>query len=589
MMSSIRAIPTWRGVYTPCYPATNGMMPRSVAITSYPKRPMTNLDVERATPKTAGRVLVAALELHGVERIFCVPGESYLEVLDALHDEGEIELIVAKHGAAAACMAEADGKLTGHPGICMVAGGSGAAHASIGLHIAQQDATPLILFVGQSNNRHTLPASGDLDYQAVFGSMAKLVIEVSQPDLMAAAIAQAFSVASSGRPGPVVVTLPEDLLCDSTTHRAYPEGAAPAPSLSNADLDTLDGLLKSARRPMVIVGGSGWTPQAAAQLTAFVTNWQLPVATTPGRQDLIDNNSALYIGHLGLGMNPLLKQRLANADVILTIGTRLEDVATGGHSLLDAPGSAQKLIYCYPSEGGWAPAYQAQLSLHFPPAVVTTAIARLAPPAECIWHAWTSEARAAFVTFGTLTSTGSATNGVDLAETMFHLSKTLPDDAIVAHGTGRYSISLHRYFRYKLPRTELTSSCGSMAYTLPAAVSAALRYVSRTVVCVVGDGNFMTCPQSLATAVEYGASLIVLVVNNGMYGTVRAQQEKRYPGRVTGAQLMVHDYVAVAKSFGATAERVTSRDAFPHAFDRAQTIGGVYVIELVLDTTGSPP
>jgi len=545
---------------------------------------MTNPNLEPSASTTAGRVLVAALKLHGVERVFCVPGESYLEVLDALHDESEIDLVVAKHEGGAACMAEADGKLTGRPGICMVTRGPGATHASIGIHIAQQDSTPMIMFVGQIAREHKgREAFQEVDYQAVFGSMAKLVVEVDNADRMGEVIARAFSVATSGRPGPVVIALPEDMLVEVTSRPAYIHTEQTAQSIDLKALATIERILRDAQRPLVIVGGSTWTEDAAQRLSGFLARWNLPVACSFRRQDVIDNNDPKYVGHLSLGMSPALKQMVLDADVILAIGTRLGDVPTDGYTLLEVPKPSQKLIHCHPDSGELGRVYQADLALQLRPEAVVAGLETLASPEDPKWEAWTGNARRHFETFTSTPSTRSEVDGVNLTDVMLHLSDALPANSILSNGAGNYSVWLHRYYRYKSARTELATTCGSMGYGLPAAVAAALRHKDRTVMCVAGDGCFMMYPQELATAVEYGASLIVLVINNGMYGTIRMHQEKHYPGRVSGTKLKGPDYVVLAKSFGAHAERVRVGDDFPAALARARAAGGVSLIELVTD------
>jgi acetolactate synthase-1/2/3 large subunit len=545
---------------------------------------MTTVNLNSNSAMTAGRVLVAALRLHSVERVFCVPGESYLEVLDALHDEPQIELIVAKHEGGAACMAEADGKLTGRPGICMVTRGPGATHASIGIHIAQQDSTPLILFVGQIAREHKgREAFQEVDYQQLFGSMAKLVIEVDDANRMSEIVARAFSVATSGRPGPVVIALPEDMLVEKTTKFACTTGVQRTPSMDNLSISAIGQYLNTAKRPLVIVGGSCWTDEANPGLSAFLKRWKLPAACSFRRQDVINNNDTQYVGHLSLGMSAALKQMVSDADLILAIGTRLGDVATDSYTLLSVPCPLQTLIHCHPDSNELGRVYQPDLALQLAPSAVIAGLDTLEPPKKPVWSEWTSKARHAFEAFTSRSIDGTDVEGVDLTEVMLHLSEALPPTSIISNGAGNYSVWLHRYYRYKSTRTELATTCGSMGYGLPAAIAAALRHKDRPVICVAGDGCFMMYAQELATAVEYGASLIVLVVNNGMYGTIRMHQEKHYPGRVSGTRLKGPDYVALALAFGAHGEQVRDAAEFPAAFERARSAGGVSLIELVTD------
>jgi acetolactate synthase-1/2/3 large subunit len=522
--------------------------------------------------------------MHGVERVFCVPGESYLEVLDALYDEKGIELIVAKHEGAAANMAEADGKLTGRPGICMVTRGPGATHASIGLHIAQQDSTPMILFIGQIARGHKgRDAFQEVDYQQMFGGIAKLVIEIDDPDRVPELIAKAFSTALAGRPGPVVVSLPEDMLTQPTGAPDCPPMAVLPPAVSEAAAAEMAQALRSAQRPLVIVGGSNWSDAACQQLRTFAETWNLPVVCSFRRQDVLDNTCAQYAGHLSLGMNPALRQTVAEADVILAIGTRLGDVATDGYTLLRIPQPQQRLIHCHRDAHELGRIYQAEIAVQAEASALLQALSGAEAPAAPAWSSWTAQARAAFVVFTSARPVNPQVNGVDLTQAMLHLADVLPRNAIVTNGAGNYAVWLHRFYQYRAPRTELATTCGAMGYGLPAAIAAALRHQDRPVVCVAGDGCFMMYPQELATAVEYGASLTVLVANNGMYGTIRMHQERDYPGRVSGTSLKGPDYTALARSFGAHAERVTSAQDFPAAFARAQAAGGVALIELVTD------
>ena len=544
-----------------------------------------NTPVQQAE-RTAGRALVSSLVAHGVERVFCVPGESYLEVLDALKDvEGQIELIVTKHEGAAANMAEADGKLTGKPGICMVTRGPGATHASIGLHIAQQDSTPMILFVGQiARNHRGREAFQEVDYQQFFGSIAKLVIEIDDPNRVPELLAKAFNVAVSGRPGPVVVSLPEDMLTELTAAPDCQPVQLQTVEVSAATREQIASALRAAQRPLVIVGGSNWSTQACEDLRTFATAWSLPVACSFRRQDLLDNENPQYVGHMSLGMSPALRALVQESDLILAIGTRLGDVPTDGYTLLDLPTPKQKLIHIHPSPDELGRVFRADIPIQATANTALRALVELQAPRETPWSLRTAQAREAFVAFTSSRDPKPSLNGVDLTEVMLHLNEALPDDAILTNGAGNYSVWLHRYYRYRTSRTELASTCGAMGYGLPAAVAAALRVKGkRPVVCVAGDGCFMMYPQEIATAVEFGASLIVLIVNNGMYGTIRMHQEREYPGRVSGTRIHGSDYVALATALGAYAERVQDTADFPQAFARAQKAGGVAVLELVTD------
>ncbi len=535
-------------------------------------------------PRSGGRAIVDALRIHGVDRVFCVPGESYLEVLDALYDTPEIELIVAKHEGAAANMAEADGKLTGRPGICMVTRGPGATHASIGVHIAQQDSTPMILFVGQiARSQVGREAFQEVDYQAMFGALAKWVVEINDADRIPEILARAFHTAVSGRPGPVVISLPEDMLVDICHKPACRATPLQTPGLDAETLATITLALAESKRPLVMVGGPNWNDDARQDLATFLRQWKLPVACAFRRQDLIDNRDPHYAGHLSLGMNPKLAQRIREADLILAIGTRLGDVITDAYGLLVPPKIKQKLIHIHADAGELGRVYQADVAVHAAAGRALSDLARSAAPTDPSWSEWTRAARTEHEAFSAAPTLAATHNGVDMTAVIKHLSKTLPDNAVLTNGAGNYSVWLHRFYEYRTGRSELAPTCGAMGYGLPAAVAAALRDKSRTVVCLAGDGCFLMYPQELATAAEYGASLIVLVVNNGMYGTIRMHQERDHPGRISGTRLQGPDYVALARSFGAYAELVTNTEDFAAAFQRAQDTGGLALLELRTD------
>ncbi len=538
-----------------------------------------------STPSTAGRVLVDSLRLHGVDRVFCVPGESYLEVLDALHDVSEdIELVVAKHEGGAANMAEADGKLTGRPGICMVTRGPGATQASVGVHTAQQDSTPMILFIGQISSDQTgRDVFQEVDYVSMFGKLAKWVVEVTDASRMAEIVARAFHVAVSGRPGPVVVALPEDVLVAPSSIPAHRSTVLESAQPSAVSMQKVQALLAAARKPFLMVGGSGWTADACKDIAEFSAKWNFPVACTFRRQDIVDNRLAQYVGHLSLGMNPALAERLRTADVVLAVGTRISDVATDAYTLLAAPNPDQVLIHFHPDAQEVGRVFRPEIGLAISAGAAASSLAALAVPAARPWDGWTASARDAYLTFSCLPQRDSRSTGVDLASAMQQMREALPTDAIVTNGAGNYAVWLHRFFQYRAHRTELAPTCGAMGYGLPAAIAAALRHPDRQVVAVAGDGCFMMYPQELATAAQYGARLIVLVVNNGMYGTIRMHQEKHYPGRISGTKLVGPDYVALAESFGAHAERVDRTEEFAGALARARAHDGISLLELVSD------
>lgn len=533
-----------------------------------------------------------ALRLHDVERVICVPGESYLEVLDALYDvSDDIELIVAKHEGGAANMAEADGKMTGRPGICMVTRGPGAAHASIGVHTAQQDSTPMILFVGQiAREQVGRDAFQEVDYGAMFGKIAKWVVEVNDASRMGEILARAFHTAVSGRPGPVVISLPEDMLSELTDKPAFAAAALEPNPAGETAIARIVAELQSASRPLVIVGGGGWSDAACASLATFADAWNLPVACAFRRQDVVDNRNPHYVGHMSLGMNPALKDMVSNADLVVALGTRLGDVTTDAYSLLEVPTPKQRLVHVHPDANEIGRVFRPTIGVQADVAPTVAALAQAGDADGSRWTAWTSAARAAHDAFSAPPVRVPEATGVDLAVAMRHASEALPDDTLVTNGAGNYSVWLHRFYQYRVPRTELATTCGAMGYGVPAAVAAALRFPDRKVLCVAGDGCFLMYPQELVTAAEHNAKLVVLVVNNGMYGTIRMHQERHYPGRVSGTTLAGPDYVGLARSLGAAhAETVSSTEDFPAAFARAQAADGFSLLELITDSKQITP
>jgi acetolactate synthase I/II/III large subunit len=542
---------------------------------------------ETARPRNGGRILVDALGINGADTAYCVPGESYLAVLDALHDAKGIRTITTRHEGAAANMADAYGKLTGRPGICFVTRGPGATHASNGVHTASEDSTPMILFIGQVERGFIgRGAFQEVDYRQMFGGIAKWVTEIDSIERIPEIVSKAYSVALSGRPGPVVVALPEDVLFDSVEVNDAPPvrtaQAAPAPEA----LEELRGLLGEAQRPLVIVGGSGWDTASMRAFKTFVHANRLPVAASFRRQDLFDNRDPHYVGQLGLGVSPKLAQRARDADLLIVIGSRLAETTSSGYTLFESPTPRQTMIHVHPDTEELGRAYQARLPIHASLRAFALALGETAPVASAVqqrWHAWTAAARADYVEHSTPPSNTSAIEGVDLAQVVAHLSEVLPDDAVISNGAGNYTVWVHRFYRYRAPATELAPTNGAMGYGLPAAIAAKIRNPERSVVCFAGDGCFMMYPQELATAMQYGAPLIVIVVNNGMLGTIRMHQEREYPGRVSATRLVNPDFTALARAFGAHAECVDRTEDFPAAFQRAQRAGTAALIELRTD------
>ena len=533
---------------------------------------------------TGGQVLVDALLSHHVDTIFCIPGESYLPVLDALHDAHSIRTVVARHEGAASYMAEAYGKLTGQPGICFVTRGPGASHASVGLHTAYEDSTPMILFIGQVETQFLgRGAFQEIDYSRMFSSSAKAVHQVRNVVDLPEVIHSAFQLAISGRPGPVVIELPEDILFSKTDRLVSAAVSEKVVTRVPFDLTEVGHILESAKRPLVILGGSCWSQKGLSDLREFIHRYRLPVAASFRRQDLLDNEDHHYVGMLGLAANPALIQRIHDADVVVAIGSRLSEVTSNGYTLFQHDSTSQKLIHLYPQPHVLADVYKPALSIHAPLGYLAKALAVLPEPKSIAWTDWTIDARQDFVTFSQPLVVHPNHAGVDMGKVVNYLSNSLPDDAIVCNGAGNFSVWVHRFYKYRTHVSELAPTNGSMGYGLPAAITAKIRHPEKSVICFSGDGCFMMYPQELATAIQEKAALILLLVNNGMYGTIRMHQEREYPGRVFASNLVNPDFVALSKSFGAHAERVTAFSEFPNAFARAINSKRTSVIELVTD------
>lgn len=525
-----------------------------------------------------GKVVVDHLRANGVERVFSVPGESFLAILDGLHGSG-IANIVCRHEGAAAMMAEATGKLTGRPGIALVTRGPGATNAAAGIHVASHDSTPMILLVGQISRGHRdRGAFQEVDYRAFFGGLAKWVAEVDDTARLPEYLSRAFHVAVSGRPGPVVLSLPEDVL---TAGVEVADIAPPAPAVAaGVPVEAITGALGRAQRPLVVVGGSRWSAQAAADLASFVSAWDIPVAASFRRQGHFDNRVSHYAGDLGAGMNPALGRRLAQCDLLVALGCRISDMMTAGYSLIAPERQLPSLVHVHPDPDEPGRVFRPDAAITADPVAVAAALARTAPAAPCPWREWTRAARAGYEDWTLPRRTPGA---VRLEEVIAWLSDNLPEDAIVTNGAGNYAAFLHRYFRYKGWGTQLAPTSGSMGYGFPAAVAASLAHPGRTVVCLAGDGCFQMTLNEMSTAMQHGAHPVVIVANNGIYGTIRMHQERHYPGRVSGTTMATPDFAALARAYGAYGERVGETSAFAGAFARARGSGRLAVIELALD------
>lgn len=544
--------------------------------------------------RLAGHALVEALVAQGVHTTFGVPGESFLAVLDGFHEHRErIRFVACRQEGGAAFMAEAQGKLTGRPGICFVTRGPGATNASIGVHTAFQDSTPMVLFVGQvASDQRDREAFQEMDYRQMFGpgtlGLAKWVAEIHDADRVPEYVARAFHVAMQGRPGPVVLALPEDMLTTPTAAPVLPHVepalAWPAPGA----LRELRALLVAAQRPFVIAGGSGWDAESARALQRFAENWRLPVGCGFRFQDTFDNRHPLYAGDVGIGISAKLAARIREADLVIALGVRLGEMTTGGYTLLEAPRPTQKLVHVHAGAEELGRVYAADLLLQAAVGSAAKALEALTAPPQVAWGAWTEAAAADCAA----NRVPSPVEPLDLAEVMLTLQRLVPEDTVYTNGAGNYSGWLHRYVRYPglqhHGRTQLAPTSGAMGYGVPAAVAAALLYPQRTVVNIAGDGDFLMTGQELATATGYGAGrgagrLTSIVVDNATYGTIRMHQEREYPGRVSGSDLFNPDFAALARAYGWHAAFVDRTAQFEPALREALAADRPALLHLKLD------
>nr|WP_116312695.1 thiamine pyrophosphate-binding protein [Cupriavidus taiwanensis] len=544
-------------------------------------------DTDRGAPLPGGHILVDALLAHGAELAFGVPGESYLAVLDGFHRRrDQLRFIVCRQEGGAAVMAEAYGKLTGRPGLAFCTRGPGATNASIGVHTAFQDSTPMILFIGQvGTDFMDREAFQEIDYRRMFGQMAKWVAQIDRVERIPEYIARAYQTATSGRPGPVVLALPEDMLAQTA---AVPQLQAYQRVMAwpgEAELARLTEMLHAAERPFVLAGGSGWTPQACADLQAFAERFALPVGCAFRGQDLFDNHHPNYAGDVGIGINPALAERIRNADLVLAIGPRLGEMTTGGYALIEAPRPAQTLVHVHAGAEELGSVYQADLMIQASMPAIAARLAGLQPLAAPRWQDWTEAAHADYERY--LQPPPFTAQGVDMAEVIRTLDQLLPADAVVTNGAGNYAGWLHRYFHYRPftsgGRGQLAPTSGAMGYGVPAAVGAKIAFPQRTVVALAGDGCFLMNGQELATSMQYGAPVIIIVVNNGMYGTIRMHQEREYPTHVSGTELLNPDFAALARAYGARGVTVTTTGAFAPALREALAAPVSTLIEIQVD------
>jgi len=537
--------------------------------------------------RTGGQILVDQLKIHGVDTAFCVPGESYLAALDALHDAPEIRLLTCRHEANAANMAEAHGKLTGRPGICFVTRGPGACHAVVGLHTAFQDSSPMILFVGQvGRSMMEREAFQEMDFRRFFGQVSKWSAEIQDPARVPELVSQAFHVATSGRPGPVVLSLPEDMLVemagvgDAKAYRAVQ--AHPGPD----DMAELRAKLAAAKRPVLMLGGGTWTPGAVADITAFAEANSLPVSCAFRNQDRFDNYHPQYIGEIGIGSNPALIARLQETDLLIAVGPRLGEMTTQGYSLLDIPNPKQPLVHIHPDPEELGKVYRAELPINSGMVGFAAAAKAMTPVDSSAWADSVEEARQEYLSYIEIEAT---VGDLDMADVLRVLRERLPKDSLVANDAGNFAGWAHRYLPFSTYPSQVGPTNGAMGYGVPAALAAALIYPSRTTVCFVGDGGFLMAANERATALQYDLKPIYLVINNGMFGTIRMHQEREYPGREVATELRNPDFAAYAQSFGAFGEIVERSEDFAGALDRALAADKVAVLELRTDKEAINP
>jgi acetolactate synthase-1/2/3 large subunit len=530
-----------------------------------------------------GKVLADQLAVHGAKVAFGVPGESYLALLDGLYDS-PIRFVTCRHEAGAANMAEAYGKLTGRPGLCLVTRGPGATQASVGVHTAFQDSTPMILLVGQvGSDMEEREAFQEIDFRRMFGPLAKWVAQIDRVERIPELVARAFATACAGRPGPAVLALPEDMLSSEVdVHDARPFHVV-RPSPSASDVEAVHTVLAGAERPLAILGGAGWTAAASRDLRVFLEANALPAGAAFRRQDSLDHDSPSYVGDIGIGLNPKLAARVREADVLLVVGPRLGEMTTSGYTLLDVPDPKQTLVHVHPGAEELGRVYRPALPILAAPETFAAAVAELR--VEPRWREWTAAARADFEAWQ---RHEPMPGKLDLGECIAQLRERVPD-AIVCNGAGNHTVWIHRFWRFHDFPSQLAPTSGAMGYGVPAAVAAKAVQPERTVIAFSGDGDFLMHGSELATAVQHDLPIVVLVVDNGMYGTIRMHQERHYPGRVVGTGLRNPDFAAYARAFGAHGELVERTDEFPDALERALGAGVPAVITLRIDPEAITP
>ena len=532
--------------------------------------------------RSGGQVLVDQLRIHGVDTIFCVPGESYLTVIDSLHDaQNEIKTIACRQEGGATNMAEAYGKLTGRPGVAMVTRGPGACNGSIGAHTSMQDSTPMVIFIGQvARDQEYREAFQEVDYHKFYGAICKEVIQIDHADRVPELVSQAFHVAASGRPGPVAVSIPEDMQRDMVDVADARPFQTIRPEVGPKAMSAFQGQLASAERPLMILGGAGWSEQACADIQAFAERNEVPVAASFRCQDLFDNMHSNYAGELGTSVSPALTQRMRDADLLIVVGSRLGEMTSGGYSLVNIPVPQQKLVHVYLDSSELGRVYEPDLAIVASMESFSAAARHMEAVTCGKWVEWMRQANQDYLDN---LAPSLPMDGVDMHEVMNILNDRLPEEAIITTDAGNFSGWAQRFYRYRKFRTQLGPTSGAMGYSIPAAISARLTRPDRPVVCFVGDGGAMMSGQEVATAVQYGSDPIILILNNNAYGTIRMHQERDYPNRTLATELVNPDFAKWAHSFGAYGAVVERTEDFAPVFEAAMNAGRISVIEIRVD------
>ena len=537
--------------------------------------------------RTAAEVLVDQLIVHGVEHVFCVPGESFLGVLDALHDRS-ITVTVCRQEGGAAMMAEAVGKATGRPGVCFVTRGPGATNAAAGVHVAHQDSTPMIMFVGQvERGVKDREAFQELDYRAVFGSMTKWTAEIDDPTRVTEYVSRAFHTATSGRPGPVVLALPRDMLTEPVNCPDAPAFTPVETSPGQPEMDALQALLDQAQRPIFVLGGGRWDEAACAAVQGFAERFDMPVATSYRRAPLFDALHPNYAGDLGLAPNPGLIARIKAADLVVMAGARISEIASQGYSLFETPGPKTKLVHVYPGVEELGRVYSPHLAINASPKRFAAALQDLRPPATPAWRGAAGAAHADYLAWSQTPT--DQPGAVNLGAIMVWLRETLGREAIICNGAGNYAAWIHRFYRFRGFATHIAPTSASMGYGMPAAVAMQRLYPGRRIVSINGDGDFLMNGQEFAIAVQYGLPIVVLIFDNGVYGTIRMHQEREFPGRVSATDLRNPDFAAYARAFGGFGATVEATADFPAAFEAAVASGLPSIVHVKFDADGITP